>query len=179
MKSKCNQNGFTLAEVLVAVMLLGFMTLVVAAGSGVAIRVQDESTEFSESRLLAATLLTAMENELRYASDLSAEADGTLRTFQSTVYGENTSIQLQAETGETLEEDGGFVCIKQSDGKEVLLLGKKTYPDKLRVKALQITVEDDTVTAGRYRTAVHITLTLNDDYTLETSLLNVNVKSGT
>lgn len=179
MKSNCNQNGFILAEVLVAVMLLGFMTLVVAAGSGVAIRVQDESVEFSESRILAATLLTAMENELRYASELSAEADGTLRTFHSTVYGENASILLQAETGETLEEDGGFVCVKQSDGKEVLLLGKKMYSDKLRVKALQITVDDTATAAGRYRTAVHITLTMHDNYTLETSLLNVNVKSGT
>lgn len=71
MNRKTKENkGFTFIEMLLSLVLLGFLSLVVGAGSTTALNVYRDGVGYAESRALSATLLMAMENDLRYAKDL-------------------------------------------------------------------------------------------------------------
>ncbi|MGN0466961.1 MAG: type II secretion system protein [Lachnospiraceae bacterium] len=66
-----NQRGFTLVEMLVTLIILGFVTLCVASGITTAIRCYQDLMFQSESRLLISSLNESVKDTLRYASSVS------------------------------------------------------------------------------------------------------------
>lgn len=167
-KNGKKNKGFTFVEMLLCVLLVGLLTLVVAAGSKTALDVYRQSVRYAESRVLSATLLKAMENELCYADDLKENTiEGEKRiTFTSASYGNDVFF---------LVNDKGRICVQKQDSS-TLLLGEKMYPNGLGVESLEITVSSANEVQGSYGKAVKITLKMKDGNTVETQFLNVNIK---
>ena len=65
-------DGFTLGEVLVTVLLVGLLTLAVAAGIGVAVKACGSIKQATEANALMGNAVTAVQDELRFAYDVEA-----------------------------------------------------------------------------------------------------------
>lgn len=89
--------GVTLGEMMVAVLIMSFLTLAVSAGVGTAVKVYRTEKEYSESRVLANSILLAMTDELRYASELNINGDGSEICYDSAMYGYDTVMKIQQQ----------------------------------------------------------------------------------
>lgn len=96
-KKLSGRRGTTLGEMLVAVLILLMLTMVVAGGTGIAVKVYRSEKAYSESRVLANTVLLAMTEELRYASGLTVGEDGTSVSYDSRSYGAGTTMNLESQ----------------------------------------------------------------------------------
>ncbi|MBR3290208.1 MAG: type II secretion system protein [Clostridia bacterium] len=63
-----NRNGFTMVELMCAMMVMALLGMVVSVGISTAVRVQRESTFIAHSDVLTATLNTSMSDVLRYST---------------------------------------------------------------------------------------------------------------
>lgn len=155
---KLNKNGFTFVEMFAALLLLGFMVMVVGTGTYAGLRVYKDSVTYSESNTLCSTLIFSMENELRYATAFD-ETDGIIDSFTSVNYG----------TGASFKVDDGKLKISTS-ANTLALVGDKVYTNGLAVDKLQLK-KGDKVSAGQM---IDITLTLKNGTTVSTEVLNLN-----
>lgn len=64
-------DGFTLGEVLATVVLVGLLTLAVAAGIGVAVNAYNDIRGYTEEQSLLNNAVTVVSDELRFAYDIS------------------------------------------------------------------------------------------------------------
>lgn len=97
-RKKLSRNrGTTLGEMLVAVLIMMMLTLVVAGGTGIAVKVYRTEKAYSESRVLANTVLLAMTEELRYASGLTVGEQGMSVSYKSRSYGAGTTMKLEPQ----------------------------------------------------------------------------------
>lgn len=96
MKKLHSQAGFSLTEVLVALAILGLLTLAITAGISSSVPVYRESMDLSESAVLSSTLSQALFDELRFAENVEVDASGLL-TFTSRSYGPDVSISTSDE----------------------------------------------------------------------------------
>ena len=154
-----SKDGFTLVEMLAAVVLLGFLVLVVGSGTSVAMRVYNETIRYSESCTISATILGACENELRFAYDIR-DTDGNVNAFTSNDYGEDTRFEL---------EDGMVHVVSRSGN--VLLLGEKVYTNGLRVSKFSVKINEETPPYGKMIT---VNIQMNDGNGVTAEILNVN-----
>lgn len=113
-------SGVTIAEVLLAVLIMSLLTLAVAAGSGTAAKVYRAEKEYSESRVLANSALLTIIEELRYGSDVTVADDGSFVIYDSQVYGADTRLELSAGTG-------GILKITYGAAKTAYPLEEKAY----------------------------------------------------
>lgn len=67
--------GMTMTEVLVAVLLVSLMSCVVLVGVGTALRVYRQSVTFSRAQTALSTLMEAVGDELRLATNVAQEGD--------------------------------------------------------------------------------------------------------
>lgn len=91
------RRGLTLAEMLVAVAVLGLVAMAVAVGCSAGLRVYRQSVAVSDAQTLASTLSQALMDELRYAQEIRYGDDGTLTGYTSANYGHNASIGQDLE----------------------------------------------------------------------------------
>ena len=70
-----SRRGVTLTEMLVAVAVLGLVTLAVAVGISSSLRVYNRSVALSDAQTLSSTLSQALMDELRYARDIEPGRD--------------------------------------------------------------------------------------------------------
>ena len=118
-KKLSGRRGTTLGEMLVAVLILLMLTMVVAGGTGIAVKVYRSEKAYSDSRVLANTVLLAMTEELRYASGLTVGEDGTSVSYDSRSYGAGTTMKLESQgVGE-----GGLIKLTYS-GESTPLPGR-------------------------------------------------------
>ncbi len=96
-KKLSQKRGTTLGEMLVAVLILMMLTMVVAGGTGVAVKVYRAEKAYSESRVLANSVLLAITEELRYATGLAVGEDGMSVSYDSRTYGANTTMKLERQ----------------------------------------------------------------------------------
>ena len=105
--------GFTLAETLVAVLILLMVTAVVAAGIPVAINAYYKVVDSANAQVLLSTSITAMRNELEFAKDVEiAQGDSNLTiTFisadtgvKSKIYNSDNGVMLHESTDVTGSE---------------------------------------------------------------------------
>lgn len=78
-------DGFTLGEVLATVVLVGLLTLAVAAGIGVALNAYNDIRGYTEEQSLLNNAVTVVSDELRFAYDIStiSTTDNTIIVFSS------------------------------------------------------------------------------------------------
>ena len=88
-----NQRGFTLVEMLCAVLVLGFLGLLLNSGIMMAVRNYHEVTAVSEAQVLLSTLSDALLDDLRYARQVQT-VDDKLVSYTSDSYGSNTAFSL-------------------------------------------------------------------------------------
>lgn len=113
LKKLSSGKGTTLGEMLVSVLILMMLTMAVAGGTGIAAKVYRTEKAYSESRILANSILLAMTEELRYASGLTVGKDGMSVSYDSRVYGAGTTMGLDLQgtdgTGGTIGADEAAV----------------------------------------------------------------------
>lgn len=116
------RRGTTLAEMLVAVLILMFLTLVTAGGTGLAVKTYRTERSGSDSRILANSLFLAMTEELRYATGITVSEDGMAVTYDSRTYGADTVMEIEQGEGKT----GGIIRLTYDRG-EGKAEGKTAY----------------------------------------------------
>lgn len=119
--------GVTIGEMLLSVLIMSFLTLAVSAGVGTAAKVYRSAKTYSESRLLANSLLNAVTEEVRYASGAQVETteEGTSLVYDSSMYGADTQMRLEKLEGKTYGKLAFVYQYRESGGA----LRKKTvYP---------------------------------------------------
>ena len=70
-----SDGGFTLGEVLATVVLVGLLTLAIAAGIGIAVNVYGEIRGHSEEQGVLNDAVTAVADELRFAYDVNGDVE--------------------------------------------------------------------------------------------------------
>lgn len=90
-----NKKGFTLAETLVALAVASLITMILVTGVMSASKIKTNVSKYADSEYLATTILTSLEDELRFAN-LTNES-GSL-TWNSSTFGDNTSLFLDPNT---------------------------------------------------------------------------------
>ena len=111
-----NQKGFSLAETLVALVIILLVSGIVAAGMPAAERAYVKVQESADAQVLLSTTLTELRNELATASDI--RIDGNRVTDKSTPLLGNTVSYTNPITGETtisFKTDEGFVISSYKD----------------------------------------------------------------
>ena len=78
-----NQVGFSLAETLLAVLIMRLVSVIVANGIPLAKNVYDNVIVGANAQVLLSTTITALRNELGTAKDVEPSADGTSVTYYS------------------------------------------------------------------------------------------------
>ena len=106
-----NREGFTLVEMLAAVVILVLLGLILNTGLQTAVDSYRTMIAQSETELLLSTLVHAVADELRYAEDATV-AGGTV-TYTSASYGENTTLDIGSNgqvtaSGQRLLPDGAY-----------------------------------------------------------------------
>lgn len=87
--------GFTLAETLVAVLILLMVSAVVAEGLPAAVSAYRKAVDASNAQILLSTTVDALRGELSTAWDVDVKADGTTVSYQSSHTGGKSKIYLK------------------------------------------------------------------------------------
>ncbi|MGE4485801.1 MAG: prepilin-type N-terminal cleavage/methylation domain-containing protein [Oscillospiraceae bacterium] len=131
-KKLCSGRGFTLTEMLAAVVVLAVLCVAIGSGVSATINVYQKMTASSEAAILMNTLTLAVSDELQYATDIEigdTEAGG----YTSAVYGPGTRLYVT---------DSGRIAVEKtsvdSGGNAVTtvyyLVSDKTYTSGLRAE---------------------------------------------
>ena len=80
------RGGFTIAEMLVAILILGLVSGGVAEGIRFGAEQYQKSMQLSEARVLCSTLTSIIQDELGNTHKITVKADGTLYSFFSRNY---------------------------------------------------------------------------------------------
>lgn len=121
---KRNRGGFTLAETLIAVLILTMVAGIVAGGIPAARNALDKAVDTSHSQLLLSTTMTSLRNELATASSITCASetvneDGSAAEDPEVVAARKIIYYV---------DSSGAVCTLQSmdDG---IYVGKEASPD--------------------------------------------------
>ncbi|MDO5445017.1 MAG: type II secretion system protein [Eubacteriales bacterium] len=112
MKKISSKKGFSLSELLVALLVVSIMTIALTAGVSASMRVYNESIRHAEERTLLSTLAEAVMSELRNARDPKIESG--VVTFTSLNYGPGASFSVGADGKMKIAEkdligDGSYI----------------------------------------------------------------------
>ena len=133
-----NRSGFTLAEVLMAVLIVAMVSAVVAAGIPSAINAYKKVTEAGNADLLLSTTITRLRDELGTASDVSV--NGTTVTYTNGA-GSRSYLELVTtgdKPGIYLQEYADIVTSENRDKFYHLLVS-----DEAASKTMHVTYELD------------------------------------
>lgn len=120
---KRNRGGFTLAETLIAVLILTMVAGIVAGGIPAARNALDKAVDASHSQLLLSTTMTSLRNELATARSITCASEPN---------GENGSAAEDPEVVAARKiisyvDSSGAVCTLQSD--DGIYVEKDASPD--------------------------------------------------
>lgn len=93
-----DEKGVSLAELLVVILIMGFLTLAIVAGVGTASKVYNASKTYSESRVLANSVMEELRNIVEYGYNISISENNIL-TFDSKAYGKEANIGISSDSG--------------------------------------------------------------------------------
>lgn len=131
MKKKNNKKGFTLAEALIAVLILLMVSATVAAGVPAAKRAYEKVTVSANAQVLISTAASALRDELGAASDVKQSESGV--TFYSAKTGSNARIYT---------DDAGVVMLENYIG----------YDEGAPESTARVLVNEQTSTSDLYVT---------------------------
>lgn len=78
MKKTCNKKGFTLTEMLIAVMLLGFVTIMVTVMTSGILNSTITMREVAQAEILGSEALDNLQGQLRVAQSVMVDGDGNV-----------------------------------------------------------------------------------------------------
>ena len=122
------QKGFSLAEMLVAVLILLMVSAVVAGGVPAASNAYSKAVDAANAQVLLSTAATALRDELGTAKNVSISGEtvryysadnGNYSELSKGTKDSRSVIMLKSYLGETIEDSG-------SDASDVTLGGSKT-----------------------------------------------------
>ena len=130
------QSGFTLAETLLAVLILLMVSTIVASGVPAARNAYEKVVLGSNAQVLLSNAVHALRYELGTAAEVTVDVDGTTITYISANTGAQSQISLNDENGIMLRE---YYDPKTSSPEPRRLVseasgGTKGTLDKLTVK---------------------------------------------
>lgn len=147
MKQKWNsQSGFTLAETLLAVLILLLVSVIVANGVPVATNAFNKVIIGSNAKVLLSTAISALRDELATARDLAVGEDGKTITYFSADKGALSEISLDDSKEIKLQE---YKSIDPLTGIEIYSVpARYLVPKSAATSALYVTYDGATYTAG-------------------------------
>lgn len=131
MKKLRSKKGFTLAEMLISVLLLGFMTIMCTVMTSAVLSGTNTMQEVAQAEILGSVALENLEKEVRFAKNLRFTDDTTV-VFDNTSFDKGYSPMLNGE---------GKVCM---DLEGTLLFDGSSYGN-LKVGALTFSQDNTSV----------------------------------
>jgi len=119
--SKRSKKGFTLTELLSAILVMLLLAGILAVGVRVGVKAYVKSVSMSEAQILCSTLTTLVSDELRYAGTITVSADGKVGFFSQN-FGGNAGGGVSFDTDEE-----GHVTLGGSK-----ILSSRAYPYGLK-----------------------------------------------
>lgn len=124
------RRGFSLAEMLIAMLILTMMSMVACMGISTAMQDRAKAIAVADAQAVASTVAQTVSDQVRYGQISAVEDDYILLT--SSTYG--SKVKLRLEEGKLVAEDASGNCYA--------LLGEKAYSG-LTIKELAFTHEPD------------------------------------
>ena len=136
-----SKQGFSLSELLIALVIVSIMTIALTAGISASLRVYQESVRHAEERTLLSTLSEAIINELRNDA-VMVDNSGMIQAITSQNFGNCNEIRLLRENEKKSKKEDGkvFVVTKTGDSiKSTPLIGSGAYSNHvLKVQNIEI-----------------------------------------
>ncbi len=151
------RGGFSLAETLIAVAILGLMSMVAVRGIHNAVQDRAQAMRVANSQNVASTAAQAVSDQLRYGRVLKVESDAVV--LESSTYGAQVKLCLDGDgrliaQSVTQDPGGAYTAV----GDPYYLLGEKAYSD-LCLDGLAFTAN----TAGGKTQSVDIQLSVDTE----------------
>ena len=141
-----NRDGFSIAEMLVAILILLMVSSVVAGGIPVARDAYNKVTVSANAQVVLSTAISALRNELAVASDV--EIEGTSVSFTNPDTGGKTTISCDSDDIKIQDTISiGIVTGKPSD-KRLLVTLASAGNDKLHVTYESVGTSDSITNNG-------------------------------
>lgn len=155
-----SRKGFSLTEVLVAVLIMAMVTGVVAAGMPAAIDAYHNIVDLANAQLLLTTTTSALRNELDLARDIKINGKtidfrGTSGTMSRIEFTDGQSVKLYEYIGyatEVLDAEAASTQVT-SEGFSRPLVSEATAPDSLYIQVDSITKDGNVLSFNNV--AVH------------------------
>ncbi len=130
MKKLLSKKGFTLAEMLIAVLLLGFVSVMVAVMSSAVLNSTFMIKEVAQAEILGSEALDNVQNELRFALNVKIDNNEKTVTFDPDRHNQNYHFGIN--------DEGMIVLHHTKDGSDVsdLLFSGVSYGN-LKVDSLE------------------------------------------
>lgn len=120
-------SGFSLAETLLAVLILLLVSLIVANGVPAVTRAYENVVIGANAKTLLSTAISALRDELATAKDVTVGSDGTTITYYSADIGATSKIYL--ERANEVEEGAGDGAGKEETASVIPMVMIDEYVD--------------------------------------------------
>lgn len=134
MKKLRVKKGFTLAEMLISVLLLGFVSVMVTVMTSAVLSTTNTMQEVAQAEILGTEAIDNVSRELRFALNIKVDERTHTVTFDKDERNQNYTFSLDATGKIVLQKDGG------GD----LLFAGSSYGN-LSVKELKFSLSEDKV----------------------------------
>ena len=136
--------GFTLAEMLLTLVILLLASSVVAAGVPAAVNAYRNAIDAANAQVLLSAAVNALRNELSTARDVKVDADGTSISYISAATGSRSRIYLtnNADKVIMLQEYDDLAAEDFLQTDSAAVTGKKPDPYALLSRAMTRTTRD-------------------------------------
>lgn len=177
MKKVRSKKGFSLSEVLVAVLIMALVTGVVAAGMPTAIDAYHNIVDVANAQLLLTTTTNSLRNELDLARNIQVDSDSTTISFRSS-NGTMSRIQFAAGESAKIYEYVGYASEvlrpnaqntdPTSEGFSRPLVSEATASNSMCVQVESIETDGETLTLKNVTVQKGTkTLASIDEYTIK------------
>jgi len=147
-----SRSGFTLAETLLAILILLLVSSIVAQGIPVARNVYNRVVLGANAQVLLSTTVTALRDELGTAWDVTAGTDNKSLTYFSADIGSRSKLWVDATTNTIQIQEyvatDGLNTETASVGSAHALVSEKAATRELRVTYSTAKCENGVVTIG-------------------------------
>lgn len=158
-KQKRSNQGFTLIEMLVTTLIMGLVTVMIASSIQAAFQVYTRSTQASEAQVLCDTLVTAVQDELRYGTSIRPVVAGDTKfTFNSRArkYGSGCSLEVDGP-----DANGNGTLVIHKNGTMVGgLVPDGAYNNSLRARFDEIDLATDA--SGNLTGLINVKIVVSD-----------------
>ena len=144
-KKRRRQGGFTLVEMLAALLIMVLIALITAGGIPLVLNAYNRVVDESDARLLLSTTVTELRNELAAATEINVSADGTAVEYRSPATGAASRISLDSSNGQIMLTRFAGLDTTSSQFDSRSLVSEKAITKNLSLGYEEITFSDGIV----------------------------------